>query len=167
MVAFTYRMPSGIAGEVTRSNSAVIEANLVDTGTPPLAFGIFTKLVAGKIQPCAAAGDVAAGVVYGVIVRPYPTQQSSTAPAFGGGVPSLTDPCSILRSGYVNVKLARGTAVKGAGVALRTTAGTHVVGEIEDLTNVSAGDSDCTLVAGAVFMGSADASGNVEIAFNI
>jgi hypothetical protein len=167
MTAFQFRMPAGIPGEITRSGLSVVEPNVIDANTPPTAFGVFVKLATGKIQPCAVAGDVAAGVVYGLIVRPYPTQQNSTSPAFGGGTPSLTDSCSILRAGYMNVKLARGTAVKGGGVAMRTTAGSHAVGDIEDLTNVGAGDTDCTLVAGATFMGSADANGNVEIAFNI
>lgn len=161
MTAFQFRMPAGIPGEITRGNSAVVEANVVDSTTPPTAFGVFVKLVSGKVQPCSAAGDVAPA--YGVIVRPYPTSQASQAPAFGGGVPSTTDPASILRSGYCNVKLARGTAVKGAAVYMRTTAGSYALGDIEDGTNTG----QITAVTGAYFMGSADANGNVEIAFNI
>ncbi len=165
MVAYLYRMPAGIPGEITRTGRSVVEPNLIDANYPPTTFGSFVKIVGGLIRTIAASD--AASVVYGLLVRPFPTSSTVAGQALAAGVPSLTDPCSVLRSGYINVKLARGTAVRGGGVGLRVTAGTHVVGEIEDLTNVGAGDTDCVQVVGATFMGSADANGNVEIGFNL
>lgn len=162
MVAYQYRMPAGIAGEVTRSNSAVIEPNLVNASNPPLAFGVFVKMVSGLVNPL-ASGDTAA-VIYGLIVRPYPTSGSVASQGLGGGAPSTSDPASILRVGYCNVKLARGTAVRGAPVYVRITAGSYAIGDIEDATNLGGGQ---VVVTKGTFMGSADANGNVEIAYAI
>jgi hypothetical protein len=163
MVAYQFRMPAGIAGEVTRSNSAVVEPQLLSGTNPPTAFGVFTKMVAGLVQQL-ASGD-AASVISGILVRPYPTGLSSSGSALGAGVPSAALPASVLRSGYANMKLARGSAVRGAQVYVRITAGSYAVGDIEDATNLAGGQ--IVAVANCFFMGSADASGNVEVSFNI
>jgi hypothetical protein len=157
-------MPSGIAGEVTRSNSAVVEAGLLDSTTPPTAYGTVVKLVAGKLQPVAAA-DVIATVAYGIIVRTFPSSGSVATQGLGQGAPISSGVVgSILRSGYVNVLMARGTAAKGAAVFVRKTADTgKLVGDFEDLTD----SGKCEALPGAFYMGPADANGMVEISYNI
>lgn len=72
MAAYTYRMPSGFAGMITRVDTSDTEAQTIDSTTPPTSFGIPVKMVAGKIQPL-ANGD-AATVIYGFLARPFPFQ---------------------------------------------------------------------------------------------
>ena len=161
MVSYQFRMPAGIPGEVTRSNSAVVEPNIPHATTPPTAFGTFCKMLSGAISKT-ISGD-AASSVYGIVVRPYPTSNVGSS-ALGGGSPSTVDPLSVLRSGYANVALARGTAVRGAQVYLLVTATTgKLVGDIEDAADAG----NCVAVTGCFFMGAADAGGNVEVSYNV
>jgi len=159
----TYHMPAGVPGNVTRSQTSRIEPNNFDKNYPCLAYGIPVKIVSGLIRTL-PSGAVA-GDIYGMLVRPFPINSSFGAPAaLGAGTPNVGGPCDILAAGYMTVTLARGTAVRGAAVGVRTTAGSHTLLDIEDTANVGAGDSDCVLL-GATFMGPADANGLVEIYF--
>lgn len=173
--AFAYRMPSGIPGDVNRAgSSAVVEPNLISSVNPPLAYGVAVALdPANGIRPI-GAGDTAA-LVYGLYVRPYPTNQQSTSGFFGSNplgtnqVPPAQGPCDVLKSGYMTVKLyAPAAAVPGGAVYVRiANAGVgQIVGGFE-----AAADGGNTIQVGAqnttYFRGAADASGNVEIAFNL
>lgn len=160
MVAFTTRMGLPLPGQITRHDDAkTIETCVVDVALPPTAYGSFVKLVAGLLQPM-ASGD-AATVVYGVLNIPF---AQSTTNTFGLSTPPVSGLVGVVRAGYVAVKLARGTAVKGAAVFVRiTVSGPKLVGEIEDLAD----SGTCVAVVGAKFEGPADANGNCEISFNI
>jgi len=85
--------------------------------------------------------------------------------ALGGGIPAASGVCDVMRSGHMAVKLARGTAVRGAIAYVRITADTgKYVGDIED----TADSAKC--VAFGTFMGPADALRSdsiVEVAFNV
>ena len=171
MVAYAYRMPAGIAGEVTRySVGTTIEAQLQMVGNPLPAYGMPAVIdpASGGMRPV-AAGD-AAGVIYGVIVRPYPTQPQS-AVNYGAvvvgqpGVPPVTGIIDILKRGYVNVMLSgigKPAPVKGGPVHIWTAAaaGGEVVG---GFTTDPAG----LAIPIAYFTGSADSNGNTEIAWNL
>ncbi len=159
MVAFKYRMPAGIPGSVTRTEHATIEPGIVDAAGTPAAFGSFVKVVAGKVR--AIAADDTAAVVYGLLVRSFPTQASqdglgaSTPPAGSG---------SVMRRGYMTVLLTQGSAARNSPVHLRVVAAAgKAIGDIEAVAD----GTNSFVVPGAVFMGPADAGGNVEIAFNI
>lgn len=156
--AFLYRMPSGIAGDVSRKSHSTIEAHNTVTGFT--GFGLFGKMDAnGKFAPL-TAGDTAANV-YGLIVRSYPTQTAQNA--LGAAVPSagFND---VLRRGYMTVKCNAGTPKAGGKVFVRVNAGTQVkpIGGIEAVA-----DAANTIEVNAIFMHAADASGNVEISYNI
>lgn len=151
MVAFTNRMPSGFPGRITRSDSLTVETNVIDSAKPPVAFGAFVKLVAGKVQPLETGDDAAD--VYGVLVNAYPTQ-SSTNGLNAAATPPALGATDILRRGYISVKLASGSVVKGDAV--------HV-----DVATGAISNAGGVTVANATFAGAADANGNVEIAFNI
>ena len=156
--SFLYRMPSGIAGDVSRKSHSTIEAH--QTGVGFAGFGLFGKFDAtGKIVPL-GAGDTAESI-YGLIVRSYPTQSATNA--LGVAVPSagFND---VLRRGYMTVKCNAGTAKAGGKVYTRITAGTDVkpLGGIEAVA-----DGENTIEVNAIFMHAADASGNVEISYNI
>lgn len=163
MNAFVYRMPQGIAGDVTRQSVSTIEAQMLDSTAPFSAYGLFGKIAAGKFVPV-GSGD-AASAVYGLLVRPYPTQGANPSDPLGTSVPKTSGAADVLRRGYISVKLNSGTAALGGQVYVRVGAAAtgKPIGGIE-----AAADSTNTIaVVGATFMSAADASGNVEIAFNI
>lgn len=175
--AILFRMLAGFPGDVNRTHPFTVEPALIDPAAPPLLFGgaVIADLTAvnGVRQP--APGDSALTGVYGFLVRPFPVQASS-AGAFGtanigAAVPPSTGACDVLRSGYIMASLPAGSAVptKGAPVWVWVAAnsGAHVQGGVE---SAAAGGNTIPLTAaGSVctFNGPPDASGNVEIAFNI
>lgn len=156
--AFLYRMPSGIAGDVSRKSHSTIEAHMTVAGFA--SFGLFGKMDAnGKIAPL-AAGDTVANV-YGLIVRSYPTQSATNALGIAVPVVGFND---VLRRGYMTVKCNAGTAKKGGKVFVRIATGSEAkpIGGIEAVA-----DAANTIEVNAIFMHAADASGNVEISYNI
>lgn len=159
--AFIYRMPAGIAGDVTRHEHSKIEPQQFDANYPVLAFGVPVKMVSGKIRPM-ADGDVYTAV-YGFLVRPFPSQMA-TSEAIGVATPDMTKIADVLVSGYMTIKVANGVAVKDADVYFRHAAGSPA----ETIGQVEAGTlTDNTVLTGAKFMGTGDSDGNVEIKFNI
>ncbi|SEI98782.1 hypothetical protein SAMN04244579_02710 [Azotobacter beijerinckii] len=161
--AFLYRMPAGIPGDVTRASQSTIEPVVLDPNTPFTAFGVFGKIVSNKFVPF-GAGD-ADGGQYGLYVRPYPITGGSGSDPLGTATPPTKGIADCLRRGYMTVKVNAGTASKDSQVYVRVAAAAagKPIGGIEavaDSTNTIA-------ITGATFMGAADASGNVEIAYNI
>ena len=160
MVSYVTRMPAGVAGAVTRSDSLTIEPQRNDTSNPVTAFGTFVKTVSGLIQAI-ASGD-AASVITGVAIRPYPAQSATNG--FGPAAPAAGGIIDRMRRGYFAAVLAAGTAAKDGAVFVRVTAGSgRAVGAIE----TAADSGNCVQVVGAFFTGPADANGIVEIAFRI
>lgn len=170
--AFTFRMGAGFPGDVNRTHPVTIEPCLIDTA-PPTAYGqpVLINSATQGVRPF-TTGDqsntVPAG--YGITVRPYPAQQSSGsnfgAASFGSATPPTTGVMDVLRAGYIMGYLpAGGAPVKGGKVYVWAVAssGAHVQGGLE--AAYSAGNT--TELLNATFNGSPDASGNVEIAFNI
>lgn len=149
--AYLYRMPVGIAGDVTRKEQSTVEAQVMDSSTPVTVFGVPVQMVSGKIQPLSASDDV----IYGFLVRPYPTSYTSNE-ALATATPSATLACDVLRRGYMTVKNTLGTAVKNAAVYFNDTTGL-----------VQASSVGGTAITGCYFMGDADSDGNVEIAYNL
>ncbi len=163
MSAFLFRMPYGIPGDVTRQSQAKIEPHVYNSALAFPGFGLFGKIASGKFVP--VAGGDAASVVYGLLVRPYPIQGANPSDPLGTSVPPTSGIADVLKSGYANVKVNAGTAALGGVVYIRVAAAAagKPIGGIE-----AAADSTNTIVvAGAQFMGAADAGGNAEIAFNI
>lgn len=161
MTSFLYRMPSGIPGDISRRENMTVESVPFDPSAPFSAYGLFGKIVSGKLQPI-GAGDTAASV-YGLLVRPYPT--ASAQDPLGTATPPTSGIANVQRRGYMTVKLTSGTAALDGQVYVRvaTPSGPKVIGGIE-----AAADSTNTIaITNCTFMGAADASGNVEIAYNI
>lgn len=127
MVAFTTRMPAGIPGNVTRIEHATIESQMLDAANPPTRFGICVKSVSGLYRPL-ASGDAATDI-RGLLVRPFPS--GSTNDGLGVSTPDLTRPANVLKSGYVTVLLAAGSAAKDGQVYVHVAAANpRVVGDI-------------------------------------
>jgi hypothetical protein len=171
MVAFTTRMPAGIAGDVNRSVANIIEAQIITpSGTTgaPTAYGVpmVVDATAGNIgnMRTMVSGDTAP---YGLLMRPYPTGFAAQSSPLGtAGTPPSSGACDILVRGYMSVVLSNPTsaAVKGGPVYIWTAAasGAHIVGGFE-----AASSGSTILVANSYFMGPADSNNITEIAFNM
>lgn len=173
MVAFTYRMPSGIAGAYNRmGQGATIEAGLLLAGSLPLSYGVPVAVdpTTGKYRAI-GAGDTAA-LVAGVIVRPYPTVNYGSlvagADPLGAVAPSGAGFHNIMRRGYCMILQGNiaAAAAKGGLVYVRIAAAAagKPLGGFE-----AAADGANTVVMPNTwfFMGPADSLGNCEIGVNI
>ena len=143
-------MTRGFAGMLTRGffdNTTEVKAN--DTTAPVQAFGIPVKWNATKtgVTPVTAAADA----VIGFAVRVY----GQAIPEAGGGSYQQQNIVTVLKRGYIAVASVGGTVTTGGQVYLTSTGG------------LSADSSDNTALTGALFAGTADAEGLVEIAYNI
>lgn len=164
--AFTFRMPAGIPGAINRTNSATVEAQVLDTVNFPTAYGVPVAIDATSNKTRKIiAGDTPASI-YGMYVRPFPTGGTATDP-MGVSTPPVAGICNVLKRGYIMVQLG-GTApaVKNGTIYVRVAnaAAGKPLGGIEaasDATNTIA------IAGNSYFSGPADANGNVEIAFNI
>ncbi|WP_427183537.1 hypothetical protein ACL598_16860 [Bordetella bronchialis] len=159
MVAFLYRMPSGIAGDVSRKEQSVVETQMFNSAASFSAYGLVGKMSAGKFVPF--AGGEAATDAYGVLVRPFPTNAGTDG--LGTATPPTSGPADVLRRGYITVKLNGGASVVAGGqvyVRVAAAAAGKPIGGFE-----GAADSTNTVAINAVFESAADADGNVEISF--
>jgi hypothetical protein len=147
MTAYIDRMPAGWPGDVTRPAGLVLEPAVV--GATAVPYGAPVKISGGKVV--LLEEDDTAADLYGFATRSYPSQGGAVPVAGALGPGSL---CDVLRSGYLLVPLAAGTAALGGAVYVR-------LGDIE------AASAEGNVPIGATFLGEADASGNVEICFNI
>jgi len=162
--AFIYRMPAGIAGDVTRREHADIEAQVMDSDYPVLRYGEPVKMVSGEIRPI-TTGDVV-GDIYGFGVRPYPAQGASSE-AIGTATPSTTLPFDVIRRGYLTVKVQNGSPAKNGSVYVRTVAADDPVAQPIGGLECGLDGGDCFEITNAKFMGEADSDGNVEISYNL
>lgn len=163
--AFLYRMPAGIAGDVSRKGQATIEPQIQDSTTPVEYYGVPVKLESGKIKPI-ENGDLASDV-YGFSVRPYPTQ-SDVNEALAAGTPPVNQPIDIMRRGYMTVKVQNGTPAKNGQVYVRVANEDTSLGLLYGGLECAAGSpADCVAITGAYFMGTGDDDGNVEISYNL
>jgi hypothetical protein len=174
-VAFGFRMGAGFAGDVNRTHPVSIEPCLIDSVSPPTAYGqavlIDANVDAGTngVRPY-VTGDTSQAP-WGVTVRPYPSQQASSTTDFGGAAfgaatPPISGVIDVMRAGYIMVNLPfGGSPAKGGPVYVRvaTTSGNHIMGSFEAASDTS----NSILLTNCVFNGPADANGNCEIAFNI
>lgn len=130
MASYTYRMPSGVVGSITRTLDTSVESVFLNAAKPVLSFGAPVKLVSGKAEPF-AVGDTASSI-YGVLARVAPSISGSTAQTFASQSPSTDVPNGIVVRGYVNVTCTIGTPVRGGTVYVRVVAATgKAIGDFE------------------------------------
>lgn len=168
MVAYTYRMPAGIPGDVNRAFTCDIFPEVItpsgNTGAPT-AYGIPVVIDAtsGQVRSVAAA-DTA---INGFLVRPFPVTDGSPTQSepLGTSVPPTSGSCSVMVKGCMSVLLSgTASAVKGGAVYVWTAAssGQHVQGGFE-----AANTAGSTIqVPNCTFRGPADANGITEIMYN-
>ena len=167
MVAFLLRMPAGVPGTDSRPSNSTIEPQIYDGTVLFTAYGLFAKIVAGRMQPLGAATTDTPGMAYGLLVRAFPTGGITQNDPLYVSVPSNMNVCNIMRRGYMMVMNNAGSPVKGGAVYVRIanpSAGKPLMG-IEAVADATA--TNQIIVPGAIFMGPADATGNTEIAYNI
>jgi hypothetical protein len=155
-------MAAGIPGAINRTWAATVEAQVYDNANTFSSYGVPAKIVSGLLRPV-ASGD-AASVVYGFLVRPYPAH--STNDPIGTSTPPTLGIANVMVRGYMTVQLNNTTAATKNGqvyVRVASAATGKPIGGIE----AGADSGNCVAITGAFFMGAADASGNVEIRYNI
>lgn len=168
-MAFTYRMPAGIPGDVNRTHPCNIEPCLMDPDDPPTFYGqaVVVDSVTQAVRTV-LAGDGAIANIYGITARPYPIQQQSGGMTsdFGPGSVPTDQPVDVMRWGYQMVSVSGDTdPVKGGKVYVRiaASAGSHVQGGFE----AAADGGNTILLPAASWNGSPDADGNAEIIFGV
>lgn len=177
--AFKFRMGAGFIGDINRAHPFSAEPCLIDVNAPPTAYGqpVVVDAATQGVRPL-VAGDSGLDAIYGITVRPYPTQ-AATAGAFGGtqtaggavtpgGAPPASGVLDVLRNGYIMVKANVGSApVKGGRVFIwvAATAGNHIQGQFESAAG--GGANTIELDEKSFFNGAPDANGIVELSFNL
>ena len=130
--AFLYRMASGIPGASSRNSAFTIEPGIISSVTPPTEYGIPLALDADLNMRPIQGGDTA-GSVQGFLARAFPT--NSGTDGIATATPPTSGACDVLKMGYMNVAVNRGTAAKGGKVYIRTIANasypTTSVGDVE------------------------------------
>jgi hypothetical protein len=158
MTAYTFRMPSGVAGDVTRTNAPFIIETQFQGAHPVTAFGAPVFLVAGKVEALTATQADGTHPVYGISVRSNPTSGSSyPSQGLGSATPNTTGILDILREGYINVKVNEVVAAGDAALLAVTGAS---AGQLSNAAGIIG--TPTTIVVGK-FTGPADAFGNAEI----
>jgi hypothetical protein len=130
--AFTYRMPVGIPGSITRSQNLTVESAVIDPTDYPAAFGVPVVIdgTSRKLRKF-KTGDVAADI-NGFYVRPYPFQAAGTSESIGTTTPPTSGVGNRLRRGYIAVDNKVGTPAAGGKAYVRLTTDTgKAIGDIE------------------------------------
>lgn len=165
-ISFTFGIPSGFPGTVTRTHPASIFPGLTNTANPPVAYGVPLIVAAdGTLRGVIAAdGSTTPRAIEGFLVRPYPTQQTSggMSASIGAAVPPASGVLDYLQGGTIMAKLPPGaTVVKGGQVFVwaAATSGNNIQGQLV----AAASGTNTVTITNAEFVGAADAQGNVEV----
>lgn len=173
-VAYPYRMPAGFPGDVNRTHPADILPVQILSSNPPTAYGqVVIRDVSGNgVRPLGVA-DAAPTLLtlFGVTVRPFPTQQQAAtnygAAPIGAVAPPTSGAIDMLASGLIMVQLnaASAAVLNGGAVYVWTavTSGGHTQGGLEG----ASGGGSTILLPGCYFNGPADSGGVTELAFNL
>ncbi len=163
MVAYVTRMPQGVPGDISRQSLASVETQIKNPSLTFPSYGVPGKIVSGKFVPVATASD--GGLVYGFLVRPFPTQGANATDPLGTGVPATTGAADVMRRGYMTVKNNAGTPALDGQVYVRVA--NAVTGQPIGGIEAAADGGNCEAVPDAKFMSAADAAGNVEISYKM
>lgn len=176
--AYLYQMPAGIPGVANRLGGRMpeIEAQIMDPANPLPFYGLFGQIVSGLFGVLTSASTAA----YGVLVRPYPSQPSTSGSGVSGSValgtpavpPQNQSTVDVMKSGRMTVLLQGNnagviTAAAKGGVVYVCIQNPPAGGQVGGITAAADGGNTIALPATSYFMGSADANNNVEIAFDI
>lgn len=178
MNAYTYKMPAGIPGALSRVGGGVIldvEPAALSSAAPLPFFGLagIYNLADGLFRALTAAD----AVISGFLSRPFPQNAQTTTGFFGsvalgaGSVPPQAGgEGAIMRAGYMTVQLQPNnagvyTAVQKGMPVYVCIQNPNAAGQVGGVQG--AADGGNTIAVNAAFTGPADANNNVEISFNV
>lgn len=123
MVAYLFQAPTGIPGDITRTDETNVEPAMLiaATGVFAQAFGIPVKYVTGGIQQFNGGAETAASFA-GVLVREVPSISGNTNQGFTDNIPYPSVPQGLAVRGYVSVLCAVGTPARGGVVYVQIVA---------------------------------------------
>lgn len=166
-VAFQFRMGAGFPGDINRTHPFSSEPALMNTTTPIRLYGD-PALIDSSTNSYRGftTTDTAVTKLDGILVRPYPTQQTSggMSAALGAATPPTSGVIDILTDGYIMAKcnnFAVNPPSKGGAVFVRTaaTAGNLVQGGLHAADD----GANAIQVTNAMWNGPADANGVAEL----
>lgn len=167
--AYLFQAPTGIAGDITRTDETNVEpVMLIGVGSPLVyaqAFGIPLKYVTGGVQQFNGGAETAASFA-GILVREVPSISGSNASdaTFDGTVPNPLVPNGMAVRGYVSVKCAAGTPVRGGVVYVQIIADGGVPVGAFRADGADGGDAVALSATQAEWASDGmDANGNCEI----
>jgi hypothetical protein len=168
MVAFTFRMPAGIAGDINRIAACIVEPQIMTpvgtTGAPTTyGVGLVVDSAVGNVgnMRTVAGTDT---TIYGLYARPFPTGASQDA--LGVNTPPSGGAGDVLVRGYMTVLLQGATAATKGGQVYIWTGATGTA-------HPTLGGFEAASASGVItmsrfrFMGPADSNGFVEVSFNV
>jgi hypothetical protein len=179
MVAFPFRMGAGFAGDVNRTHPCDIVPHLNDPTNPVLGYGLAcVYTTSGNTVRTMESGDTGLSHIDGIVVRPFPQQESTAPQPYGGsgtvgtpfgdpGTPPSGQPVDVLKSGLIIVPVV-GSPVLGGPVFVWVAASGagHTQGGFE--TGSTGGSTIALSTDGRIyFNGPPDANGLTELAFNL
>ena len=159
-IAFTFRMPSGFAGDVNRTHPFSVIPKLQDVTNPIARYGNAAIYTTTPSARGAIAGDTAVTKIQGIAVRPYPTSQTSSsllgAPAtIGAATPPVTGIIDVLEEGFIWVPIPTGQTPQQTGSVflwIAATSGAHIQGGFESVT----GGASTVTLSNAFWTGGVD-----------
>lgn len=134
MTAYLYQAPTGVEGDITRPDFTEVEPAMLVAVSGVFApkFGLPMAYVPGGISQW--QGSNVAADFAGLLIREVPAIAASSASDanFDGTAPWPLTPKGLCVKGYVNVKCAIGTPVRGGIVYVRTVAASgKFIGDFE------------------------------------
>lgn len=165
-VAFDLRMGAGFPGDINRHMFSTMPGLANSSVQAPRLYGdpVIIDTATNSYRGITTA-DTATFAADGVLVRPYPTQQTSggMVATIGAAAPNLLQPIDVINEGYVMVKCNVGSPTKNGLVYVWTAAnsGNHVQGGFE-----AAAGANLTLISNMRFNGPPDSLGVCEAAIH-
>lgn len=162
--AYLDRMPLGIPGAITRPRDCTIEPVFLDPANLFSGFGLAGKFSNNNFIPL-ADGDTVSKVA-GIYVRPFPVMSPADLAYLGVSTNQVGDK---LARGYICVKApaTAATAKRGDPVYVRVAGATQSSPLGSLLLTADATAANTPQLTKAEVMGPGDATGLVEIAYNI
>lgn len=166
-VAFGFRMGAGFPGDINRTHPFSVEPGLMNTTNPIRLYGDPGLInSADNTYRGFIAGDTSVTKIDGVLVRPYPVQQTTGGmnSPIGAAAAPVAGVIDMLNDGYIMVKcnnFAVNAPSKGGAVFVRTaaTAGNLVQGGFHAADD----GANAVEITNARWNGPADANGVAEL----
>lgn len=163
MPAYLFQAPTGVPGDITRTDASNVEpAKLIALSSVFVqSFGVAMRYVAGGIQQWTTSLTKAAFA--GVLVREAPAEGGNANSGFSDTIPNPNQIAALLTEGYVAVKCTAGTPARGGIVYVRiVTATDRPIGAFEAASDSSNSVALDFAQASWVSDGK-DADGNAEL----